>query len=290
MTTTAPPPATQPEPEPEPLVGVIVIGFNDSEHIGDAVLSALRQGPAVAEVVVVDDASTDATPEVLKGLAARDARVRVVRRTKNSGGCGTPATTACGTPPPPVCHVLDSDDVLGPGAVDALLAAAVRHDAPVVAGACVRRELPDRRDVPWQPALFLEESVHDSPADRPRLVRDTLCVNKMYSRAFLTEHGITFPEGAFRYSSCWTWTRWPAVAARTRTSGTYGPGCSVRTAPRSAPQCGRWSRAAAYGPPVLAPRRTAGPAVPHGGDARWPSGSPAGRGPRWCWQAVSCAM
>ncbi|MET8681465.1 glycosyltransferase family 2 protein [Streptomyces sp. NPDC004647] len=180
-------------------VSVIVIGYNDAEHIADAVLSALSQGTAVAQVIAVDDASTDATAEVLDDLAVRFARLRVVRRTSNSGGCGSPRNDGLRRATAPYVMFLDSDDVLERGAVDALLTAAVRHGAPVVAGACTRRELPDGRDVRWQRALFLQEAVHDSPAELPRLVRDTLCVNKLYARSFLAEHGIAFPEGAFRY-------------------------------------------------------------------------------------------
>ncbi|MGP4001857.1 glycosyltransferase [Streptomyces sp. 8N706] len=180
-------------------ISVIVIGYNDAEHIAHAVLSALRQGVAVAEVVVVDDASTDTTADVLDHLAARYRRVRVVRRRANSGGCGTPRNDGLRHATAPYVMFLDSDDALPPGAADALLSAAVRHGAQVVAGACVRRELPEHRDVPWQRALFRTEVVHESPAERPRLVRDTLCVNKLYERSFLTAHGIAFPEGAFPY-------------------------------------------------------------------------------------------
>jgi glycosyltransferase involved in cell wall biosynthesis len=180
-------------------VSIIVIGYNDARHIKHAVLSALRQGPAVAEVLVVDDASTDDTAVVVADLARRHAPVRVVRRTVNSGGCGTPRNNGLREATAPYVMFLDSDDELAPGAVDALLAAAVRHGAPVVAGACLRRELPEMRDTPWQDALFQRAGVHNSPAEFPALVRDTLCVNKLYSRAFLSEHGVTFPEGAFRY-------------------------------------------------------------------------------------------
>ncbi|MGW7358240.1 glycosyltransferase family 2 protein [Streptomyces sp. NPDC054802] len=180
-------------------VSVVVIGYNDARHIKHAVLSAVRQGPAVAEVLVVDDASTDDTAVVAADLARRHAVVRVVRRTVNSGGCGTPRNDGLREATAPYVMFLDSDDELAPGAVDALLAAAVRHGAPVVAGVCLRRELPEMRDTPWMEALFRRGAVHDSPAELPALVRDTLCVNKLYSRAFLAEHGVTFPEGAFRY-------------------------------------------------------------------------------------------
>jgi hypothetical protein len=148
---------------------------------------------------VVDDASSDGTHRILAALAARHPRVAAVRRTANSGGCGTPRNEGLRRATAPWVMFLDSDDMLEPGAVDALLAAAVRHDAPVVAGRCVRRELPGSHDEPWQPELFLREAVVNSPAELPGLVHDTLCVNKLYSRAFLAEHGIAFPEGRFRY-------------------------------------------------------------------------------------------
>ncbi|MGX1884824.1 glycosyltransferase family 2 protein [Streptomyces sp. NPDC055287] len=185
--------------QPTGQVGVIVIGYNDARHIAQAVLSALRQGPSVAEVLVIDDASTDDTAVVVAEIARRHPRVRVVRRAVNSGGCGTPRNDGLREAAAPYVMFLDSDDELPPGAIDALLTAAVRHRAPVVAGACLRRELPERRDTPWQHELYRRAAVIESPAALPRLVRDTLCVNKLYSRVFLSQNGVSFPEGAFHY-------------------------------------------------------------------------------------------
>ncbi|MGR8010804.1 glycosyltransferase family 2 protein [Streptomyces hypolithicus] len=122
-----------------------------------------------------------------------------MHRSVNSGGCGTPRNDGLREATTDYVMFLDSDDELPSGAVDALLAAATRHDAPVVAGACTRRELPEMRDTPWQYALFRRPAVLESPAELSLLVRDTLCVNKLYSRAFLSQHQVTFPEGAFRY-------------------------------------------------------------------------------------------
>ncbi|MCQ4083136.1 glycosyltransferase [Streptomyces sp. RB6PN25] len=178
---------------------VVVIAYNDAANVADAVASALAQGDAVAEVVVVDDASTDDTPQVIERLAAAEPRVRVVRRTANSGGCGTPRNDGIDAARSPWVVFLDSDDILPPGAVDALLAAAVRHDADVAAGLCVRRELPSGRELPWQPSLFAAESVHEGVAARPRTLWDTLSVNKIYRRDFLRERHIRFPDGAAHY-------------------------------------------------------------------------------------------
>ncbi|MEV6026251.1 glycosyltransferase family 2 protein [Streptomyces sp. NPDC052036] len=180
-------------------VSVVVIGYDDAPHVTAAVRSALAQGGIVREVIAVDDCSTDGSPELLDALAAEDRRVKVVRRTTNSGGCGTPRNDGIDAATAPYLMFLDSDDVLPPGAVDALLMAAVAHGTPVAAGLCVRRELPSGREVPWQPELYERPALVSHPSRRPRLAHDTLCVNKLYRTDFLREHDIRFPEGRFPY-------------------------------------------------------------------------------------------
>lgn len=183
----------------EPQITVVVIGYDDAPHIADAVRSALAQGPVVGEVIAVDDCSTDDTPSVLAELAARDRRVRVVRRAVNSGGCGTPRNDGIDAATLPYLMFLDSDDVLAPGSARALLEAALRHGAEVASGQCVRRELPSGREVPWQPELYRKHDLVARPELRPRLVHDTLCVNKLYRTDFLRAHAVRFPEGRFPY-------------------------------------------------------------------------------------------
>ncbi|MEU8622305.1 glycosyltransferase family 2 protein [Streptomyces sp. NPDC048623] len=188
-----------PTPATDGRLSVVVIAYNDEELVGEAIRSALDQGPVVAEVVAVDDASSDATGKVLDELAAAHPRVRVVHRESNSGGCGTPRNDGIAAATAPYVMFLDSDDVLPPGAAQALVAAAERHETPVAAGMCVRRELPDGRDVPWQPDLYTGEALLDSAAALAPYTHDTLCVNKVYRRSFLDEHGIRFPDGRFVY-------------------------------------------------------------------------------------------
>ncbi|MFJ8711619.1 glycosyltransferase family 2 protein [Streptomyces violaceus] len=184
---------------PRPQVAVVVIGYDDAAHVTDAVRSALAQGPAVREVVAVDDCSADGSAGLLDRLAASDPRLTVIRRRVNSGGCGTPRNTGLDAVTSPYVMFLDSDDVLPPGAVDALLGAATGAHAEVAGGLCVRRELPSGREVPWQARLYALHAAVPRPAQRPRLVHDTLCVNKLYRTDFLREHRIRFPEGRFPY-------------------------------------------------------------------------------------------
>lgn len=70
----------------KPSVSVAIATYNRAAMVRQAVEAALGQTLAPCEVVVADDASGDETPQVLERLAAADARLRVFRRERNSGG------------------------------------------------------------------------------------------------------------------------------------------------------------------------------------------------------------
>ena len=59
---------------------VLLPVFNGAQYIAEAVESILRQTYTNFELLVINDGSTDNTQSILEGLAARDARVRVVSR------------------------------------------------------------------------------------------------------------------------------------------------------------------------------------------------------------------
>ncbi|MGK2859300.1 MAG: glycosyltransferase [Thermoanaerobaculia bacterium] len=67
-----------PQPGFAPLVSVVIPARNEAEHIGTTVESMLAQSWTRLEVIVVDDLSTDATAGVVRALAERDSRVRLV--------------------------------------------------------------------------------------------------------------------------------------------------------------------------------------------------------------------
>src|SRR3954451_14241034 len=95
-----------------PLVSVVVIGYNDAAHLATAVRSATRQSFRDLEIIVVDDASTDAMPDIARRLAAEDLRIRVIRLDENSGGCSRPRNVGVEAADGRYVFFLDSDDEL----------------------------------------------------------------------------------------------------------------------------------------------------------------------------------
>jgi glycosyltransferase involved in cell wall biosynthesis len=68
-----------------PKVSVIVPTFNAAEHIATAMEALIAQTWTNLEVIVVDDHSTDDTPDIIASFSARDPRIRLIRATQNRG-------------------------------------------------------------------------------------------------------------------------------------------------------------------------------------------------------------
>jgi len=72
-------------PQTSPLVSIGVPVFNEAAHLAMTLDSLLAQDYSNIEIVICDNASTDATPDICANAAGSDPRVRVLRATENQG-------------------------------------------------------------------------------------------------------------------------------------------------------------------------------------------------------------
>lgn len=70
---------------PTELVSVVIPVFNVAKYVEQALLSIMKQSYQYLEILVVDDASTDATPEIITHLQVQDPRIRYLRNATNVG-------------------------------------------------------------------------------------------------------------------------------------------------------------------------------------------------------------
>jgi glycosyltransferase involved in cell wall biosynthesis len=70
--------------EPQPCLSVVMPCFNELATV-ESCVEAVLASPYTAELVIVDDGSTDGTRDVLEKLAATDDRVRVLMQPRNQG-------------------------------------------------------------------------------------------------------------------------------------------------------------------------------------------------------------
>jgi CDP-glycerol glycerophosphotransferase len=183
-----------------PDVSVVVIVYNDARRLPTAVESVLGQTLRNLEVIIVDDCSSDDTPQVA-ALLAEHPKVSYRRLARNSGGCSTPRNVGIESARGTYVVFLDSDDTLDRHACLNLLRAAEEHDADLVSGVCVRvhhNRSGLTESVPWWPEMYARRRVLDGVSQMPDLLRDTLSTNKCYRRAFLNDNDLRFPVG-FHY-------------------------------------------------------------------------------------------
>ena len=69
-----------------PLVSVGVPVFNGEKYLAEAIESILAQTVTDLELIICDNASTDATEEISRRFAESDERVQYFRNPKNRGG------------------------------------------------------------------------------------------------------------------------------------------------------------------------------------------------------------
>jgi len=68
-----------------PRVSVVMSVFNDEVFVRDAIESILDQTYRDIEFIIVEDGSTDGTPDILKECARQDRRIRLVQNPSNWG-------------------------------------------------------------------------------------------------------------------------------------------------------------------------------------------------------------
>jgi len=104
-------------PETAPLISVVIPLYNKAAYVVRAIESALAQGEAIREVVVVDDGSTDDSAARVEALA--HPRVRLIRQANGgvSAARNRGIEAACGD----YVAFLDADDVYLPGFADEIV-------------------------------------------------------------------------------------------------------------------------------------------------------------------------
>jgi biofilm PGA synthesis N-glycosyltransferase PgaC len=131
----------------EDSLTVLVPAYNEAETVGDTIRSLQEQTVRPAEIIVIDDCSTDATSEVASAMG-----VTVIRPPENTGSKAGAQTFALERVRTEMVMAIDADTTLAPDAIELLLPA-FRDDE--VAAAC-GFVLPRRVRTLWERGRYIE--------------------------------------------------------------------------------------------------------------------------------------
>lgn len=184
------------------MVSVIIPAYNAEKYLPEAVASVISQSSFDWELILVDDGSTDSTPRLCDGLAASDARIRVIH--KPNGGLSDARNHGIDAARGEYLTFLDADDILAPGFISLTLQAAADTGAPIVAAPFIAFECgspfagtmasPMRCcSVSVPPGEALEYALYQTPLPQTGFIPDNAAWGKLYARRLWTE--LRFTKG-----------------------------------------------------------------------------------------------
>jgi hypothetical protein len=188
-----------------PEVSIIVTSFNVEAYIEQCLTSIATQTLRDIEVIVVDDGSTDRTPELITAFAAADHRFIPVLLTENSpGSLGTAANVGLDRASAPYVGIADGDDYYEPRMFETLLTAARTADSDLAM--CRYLEVDGATGSYRHPAevsrwaRLTGTTFQLNVESRKQFLRFiSVPWRKLYRRELLEEHSIRFPIVDFYY-------------------------------------------------------------------------------------------
>ncbi|YAL84502.1 glycosyltransferase family 2 protein [Dermacoccaceae bacterium W4C1] len=185
-------------------LSIIVTTYNIEAYIRTCLESVAAQTLSDIEVLVVDDGSSDSTPQIIREFAAEDPRfVPVLLETNSPGGVATAANVGLAQASSPWIGFVDGDDYVEPEMFEKLLSAAESSGSDL--SMCKYEEVDDagQKKDPADARRWdeLSDAVYQLDPETRRQFLRFIAVpwRKLYRAALLDEYQIRFPEGDFFY-------------------------------------------------------------------------------------------
>jgi glycosyltransferase involved in cell wall biosynthesis len=194
-------------------VSVLVPIYNVERYLEQCLASICAQSLQELEILCINDGSTDGSLEIIRSFAAQDERIVVID--KPNGGYGQTMNCGLRRARGDYVGIVEADDFIEPEMYELLYNAATAHDAQIVKADFF---------LTWTTPRPREEYFHAVP---PGLANSLVVPYRayqvmqpqpsiwsaLYSRPFLTEHGIDFLEspGASFQDTSFNYEAWSAA-------------------------------------------------------------------------------
>jgi CDP-glycerol glycerophosphotransferase len=176
-------------------ISVVVPVYNVAPYLEACLGSLARQTVRDLEIVLVNDGSTDTSPQIAEGFVSRDSRFRLVHQ--DNAGLGAARNTGVRHASGEFLVFVDSDDLVPAEAYELLLAALDETGSDFACGDVRRFTSSETSRVGFLTRAFERRRLRTHVTRFPPLVADRMAWNKLFRRSFWDAHGFRFPEGVF---------------------------------------------------------------------------------------------
>lgn len=196
-------------------ISIIIPIYNAEEYLRECIDSAVNQTVKDIRILLIDDGSTDSSPQICDEYAAKDSRIRVIH--KPNGGVCDARNAGQKAVETPYFTFLESDDWLPADACEKLYARVISHQADFVFGGYYKVSTTStsvKHPLPEQEMVFDRESIHrqlleyimgltgkrlKTPGNVDSLLTDTA---KLYKTEIIRTHGLEWISRKEIYSDC----------------------------------------------------------------------------------------
>jgi glycosyltransferase involved in cell wall biosynthesis len=120
----------------QPLVSIVTPMYNEAEHVAECIESILSQTYQNWEYVVVDNCSTDGSPEIVRRYADKDHRVRLLQNSQFLQAIPNHnAALRQISPTSKYCKIVFADDWIFPECLERMVDVAEKHPSVGLVGA-----------------------------------------------------------------------------------------------------------------------------------------------------------
>lgn len=174
----------------QPLVSIIIPVYNAEKYLGYCLNSVMRQSHTRLEAILINDGSTDSSPDICRRYAAMDPRFQVFDIP--NGGVSNARNLGISKAQGEYFILLDSDDVIHPDAIAWMLQAEAQAHTGLVIGNVQMVDFDTGEVLPTQlNSNFAGEHRHytreEFRLNRMRLIWHTSLLEGVYSKMYHTQ-------------------------------------------------------------------------------------------------------
>jgi glycosyltransferase involved in cell wall biosynthesis len=188
-----------------PVVSVIIPVYNSESYLEDCLQSVIHQTWESLEIILVNDGSTDRSPDIMRSYAVNDDRIVIL--SQSNRGVSAARNAGLSIAKGEYIFFVDSDDTIRKDAVEILYGQAVVTDVDIVIGN-VYFCYPDERQIPVfrRIAEYGKQSLAGEQCFSQLMeayVFPPLVYLYFTKRAFLQKNGFFFEEGIVHEDELW---------------------------------------------------------------------------------------